>query len=319
MISSYGRDGLVLNNPDDLVESLLGGKIVISTNKDIGLKLSVIGESVWICKNDCQDMRETFWGTHEGSFFKNGSFIRTSGRLTLYPGCQMMIVQFDSLFMSSNVPCDTEFNFNADMNNARSQSSCNNAQFERPRDDCALPRATTRATTKPPHESRAAGSNQAKKKPTKKPTTKRRREEEAAENKSSTWKTPGPGRPPKGKTWDYTRGEYVFPGKEADAAGTKTRRGKDNPMNVEEFEEDVKSDKDVMGFPVYKVSTGKLPDGTFCKRGQYSFCARLEDFGFVWDSDAAAYKIAEPTPLGQFLMEQKKMSFFCCKFSFLSS
>ena len=85
----------------------------------------------------------------------------------------------------------------------------------------------------------------------------------------------------------------------------------------EEENEEKEEDAKVGGFPVYRVSTARLADGTNCTMGAFSFCARPRDFGIVLNPNAATgeclRKIVEPTPLGKYLMEQNKMGFFCAK------
>jgi hypothetical protein len=121
--------------------------------------------------------------------------------------------------------------------------------------------------------------------------------------------------------WFDSRGKPAYKPRTARAkGGTKKRPHEEEPIELEDFGEEaaeMESEKDVGGFPVVKVSTGMLADNTYCEMGKHSFCARLEDFGIVRDSDSAVgacgYKIVKPSPLGNFLMAQTKMGFICPK------
>ena len=117
MIYSYGPKGCVVNEPDTLSSNksfimLCGGKLVISTQYEFGVVISTSGEKMQILPQDCDDFHETSWGTYLGIFSKTGSLIEASGRIVLFHGTSVMNVEFDNLWMSSDIPDDVDFNFN---------------------------------------------------------------------------------------------------------------------------------------------------------------------------------------------------------------
>jgi hypothetical protein len=403
VIWSFWPEGPVANNPEELVDELTlllsGGTPTISTDKDIGLNISTPGEKMLVSSTDVE-FHETPWGTSVGTFFKTGSFIQASGRIVLFPGIRIMNVEFDTLFMSSYITGDVDFNFNVDF---KPQSA--------PKQPQSAPKQPQSAPKKP--QSAPKQPQSAPKKPQSAP----KQPQSAPKHPQSTPKHPqsAPKQPqtassddmvmkfrgkpisnlqkvtnmhgvqfkkPKGSPptkfhpapmWSTSKGDWygwfdsrgkpaykprpsragkdlgkeaeaelpsakaiatwqaafpndpmppppTIPGLESAAGGTKKRPREEEVIDddlLEEAAEMMESEKEVGGFPVYKMSTGQLADGTYCELGEYSFCARAADLGIVRDSDSAvgacAYKIEEPNDLGKFLLAQTKMGFFCSK------
>ena len=319
---------------DELTLMLSGGKPTVPTDKDLGFVISTPGEKILLTRKDVE-LHETLWGTSVGTFFKSGSFIKASGRIVLFPGTRIMNVEFDTLWMSSDIDGDDEFNFDV-----KPQAQKPKLPPKQPQSAPKQPQSAPEQPQSAPKQPQTASGDLVKKFRGKtisslhKVTTVHGVQFNRPRGKEPTSFHPAP-------MWSTSKGDWYgwfdssgkpaykprMPragkdlGKEAEAAGgTKKRPREEEPIELEDFGEEaaeMESEKDVGGFPVFKVSTGKLADDTHCEMGKYSFCARPKDFGIVRDSDSAvgacAYKIEEPSDLGKFLMEQTKMGFFCSK------
>jgi hypothetical protein len=335
MIYSYGAEGHVANKPDDLVGDelallLSGGKLTISTDKDIGVVISTPGEKILISSTD-GEFHQTPWGT-VAPFSKTGSFIQASGRIVLFPGTRLMNVEFDTLWMSSDIDGDVEFNFNVEIKTEKPAQKRKPAQKP-------VQKPASQPAQKP--ASQPASTGELVKKYRGKPIPKLAKDTTAHGVQFNRPKGNAPTKFHPAPMWSFSKGDWYgwfYPdgkpaykprtararkdlGKDEEpAGGTKKRPREEEPIELEDFGEEaaeMESEKEVGGFPVYKVSTGKLADDTYCEMGQYSFCARPGDFGIVRDDDSAvgacAYKIEEPSGLGKFLMKQTKMGFICSK------
>ena len=330
-ICYFSNDGCVKINPQELMSEkflwLHGGKFVISTDKELGVLISTPGEKMVITMQDGEDgeFHETLLGTYVSCFSKSGCFIQASGLIVLFPGIRLMNIEFNTLCISSDITGDRDFNLNGDFN----FNGDFKPQTQKPK---APPKQSQPASKAPPKQSQPAPKASPRHPQVDPVVFKKKFRGMKIANlfKVKTvdgvrFNKPKGRRPIKFPFWSTTKGDWFewvdSLGRPAPKAGKEAKStGGIEPIEDEDFGEEateMESEKEVGGFPLYKVSTGKLADNSVCELGQYSFCARPKDFGIVSIPDAVvgacAYKIEGPTDLGKFLMEQTKMGFFCCK------